>query len=66
MTESVQTIMTLVGSLGFPIVAYIAMFWKMHEQDIRHSEQLDRILEIVNGNTFDINRLIDHLSEEEE
>lgn len=65
MTEAVQTIMTLVGSLGFPIVAYIGMFWKMHEQDTRHSEQLDKISEIVNGNTLAINRLIDHLNKEE-
>lgn len=71
-----NTIMTMVGSLGFPIVACIGMayfFAKVNENyrtDIKdmqntHKEETKQLTEAVNNNTLVIQRLIDKLDKEE-
>lgn len=71
-----NTIMTMVGSLGFPIVACIGMayfFAKVNENyrtDIKdmqntHKEETRQLTEAVNNNTLVIQRLIDKLDKEE-
>lgn len=71
-----NTIITAIGSLGFPIVACIGMayfFAKVNEnyrQDIKdmqnvHKEETRQLTEAVNNNTLVIQRLIDKLDKEE-
>lgn len=54
----------LVGSLGFPIVACGAMFWKMNKQDQDHKEEMTKVTEAVNNNTEAIIRLTEHMKGE--
>lgn len=55
----------LVGSLGFPIVACGAMFWKMNKQDQDHKEEMAKVTEAVNNNTEAIIRLTEHMKGED-
>ena len=44
----VQMITTLIGSLGFPIVACAALFWKMEKEQELHKAEVDRLTEAIN------------------
>ena len=64
-----NTIMTLVGSLGFPIVACIGIAYffakandnyrlDMKEASMRHKEEIDKMSEAINNNTKALELLI--------
>ena len=57
----VNTVTQLIGSLGFPIVACVAMFWKMNDQDKKHAEEMDKISEALQNNTNAITALTEHM-----
>lgn len=68
-------IMTLVGSLGFPIVACIGLGWyvkymtdtnrsDMTEMRKEHKEEMNKMTEAVNNNTIVIQKLIDKIDKE--
>lgn len=70
-----NTIITLVGSLGFPIVACLAMGWffnktnENYRSDIKesnqlHKQEMDAMVEAINNNTIVLNKLIDKLDAE--
>ena len=72
-----NTIITLVGSLGFPIVACIAMGWFFakvndnYRQDIKeiqttHREETKTMTEAINNNTMVLQKLCDRLDDEKE
>lgn len=72
-----NTIVTLIGSLGFPIVACMGMayfFAKANDNyrnDIKesnqlHKQEMDAMTEAINNNTLVLNRLIDRLGGEED
>ena len=61
MSETIQLVTTLIGSLGFPIVASFAMFWKMNDQDVKHHEEVEKLSETIQRNTDAVNKLIEHL-----
>lgn len=67
-----NVIITMVGSLGFPIVACIGMaifFNKVNENyrvDIKemnsnHKSEMDKMTEAINNNTLVIQKLIDSM-----
>lgn len=60
----VQTISQLIGTLGFPIVACGAMFWKMNKQDKDHKEEIAGVTTALNNNTEAIIRLTEHMKGE--
>ena len=68
----VNTLITLIGSVGFPIVACIAMavfFAKVNDNyrnDIKeiqatHKEEVKAMTDAINNNTLVIQRLIDNM-----
>ena len=72
-----NTIITLVGSLGFPIVACIAMGWFFakvndnYRQDIKeiqttHREETKTMTEAINNNTMVLQKLCDRLDNKKE
>ena len=72
----VTAIMQAISSLGFPIVACIAIAWyfnKVNEnyrQDIKEltqqqQTQLDKLTEAITANTVVVTRLVDKLNKEE-
>lgn len=44
-------IMQLISSIGFPIVACIALFTQMNKQTEQHKEEMNKISEALNNNT---------------
>jgi cellobiose-specific phosphotransferase system component IIC len=64
----VATIGSLIGTVGFPIVACGALFWminnmnnRMDKMNEQHKQEQDKIVEAVNNNTIAITRLITKL-----
>lgn len=71
-----NTLITLIGSLGFPIVACIAMGWFFakvndnYRQDIKeiqttHREETKTMTEAINNNTQVLQKLCDRLDDME-
>lgn len=50
-------ITTLIGSLGFPIVACAAMFWQNNQLSKQHKEESERWAEALSSNTMAITKL---------
>ena len=46
-----QGVTTLIGNLGFPIAACVALFWYMNKQQKAHKEEMDKMSEAINNNT---------------
>ena len=60
-----NTIIQLVGSLGFPIVACGALFWRMVKSDEQHKAEMDKLSEAINNNTVALTKLSDKLDKGE-
>jgi hypothetical protein len=60
-----NTIIQLVGSLGFPIVMCGALFWRMVKSDEQHKVEMNKLSEALNNNTVAITKLSDKLDKEE-
>ena len=69
-------IISLIGSLGFPIVACIgiAIFFQqtnnnyrndIKEMNSNHKSEMDKITETINNNTLVIQKLVDRMEKEE-
>lgn len=46
---------------GFPIVACVALFWKMNDQDTKHKDEVQKLTEALNNNTTVMQKLSDKL-----
>ena len=60
----VNVITQLIGSLGFPIAACVALFYRMNKQDEQHKEEMTKITESLNNNTIALTRLSEKLGGE--
>lgn len=69
-----NTIITMIGSLGFPIVACIGIAYffakandnyrlDMKEASLRHKEEIDKMSEAINNNTRALELLIQKIGE---
>ena len=47
----------LIGSIGFPIVACVALFTQMNKQTEQHKQEMDKLAEALNNNTQALIRL---------
>lgn len=52
-----QTIISLIGSLGFPIAACIAMFSMLEKEREEHKVEMSKITEAINNNTLALEAL---------
>lgn len=59
-----NTIIQIVGSLGFPIVMCGALFWRQVKSDEQHKAEMDKLSEALNNNTLVITKLTDKLDKE--
>ena len=57
----INALTTLVGSLGFPIVACGAMFYEMHQQNRRHAEEMEKMSSALENNTLALTELRDYV-----
>lgn len=60
----VNALIQLVGSLGFPIVACGALFWRMIKSDEQHKEDMNKMSEALNNNTSALVKLTEKLEKE--
>lgn len=59
-----NVLIQLVGSLGFPVVACGALFWRMVKSDEQHKEEINKMSEALNNNTSAIVKLTEKLDKE--
>lgn len=45
---SVQDITTIIGTLGFPIAACIALFWKLEQEQELHKTEVQELTGAIN------------------
>lgn len=57
----VNSLIQIVGSLGFPIVACVALFWRMVKSDEQHKEEMYKMSEALNNNTSALVQLTERL-----
>lgn len=60
--EMYDQIVQLISAVGFPIVAYGAMFYYMVKQNKDHKEEMDKMSEALNGNTHAIMMLTNSIN----
>lgn len=53
----IQAITTLIGSLGFPIAACIAMFWMLNKERDQRMQEMEKFTEAINNNTLALKAL---------
>lgn len=61
MNMDANTIIQIVGSLGFPVVMCGALFWRQIKSDEQHKEEMNKLSEALNNNTQAIIKLSDKL-----
>lgn len=62
----VSAITQIIGSLGFPIAAAVAMFWQLIKVNQQHKEEMDALKESLNSNTLALVELRDALRRDHE
>lgn len=60
----VNALIQLVGSLGFPIVACGALFWRMVKSDEQHKEEMGKMSDALNNNTAALLKLAEKIDKE--
>lgn len=63
MDDIIQSIVQIVGSLGFPIAACVGMFWYMMKKDEQHKAEIDLLSAAVQNNTLVMTEIRDRLDE---
>lgn len=57
-------IITAICTVGFPIVAYGALFWYVLKKDTEHRSEVEKMTEAINNNTIALTKLIERLEDE--
>ena len=57
----VSAIVQVVGSLGFPIAACIAVFWYLMKESENHKQEVNKLSEALQNNTVALTKLCDEL-----
>lgn len=61
-----NAIMTMVQTLGFPIVCCGALFWRMMKESDNHKAEMEKVTDALNNNTQALIRLEESLKGEKE
>ena len=56
-----NTIMQMIGSLGFPIVACAALFWQLNKSNEAHKEEMSEMRKSIDNNTQALIKLVTKL-----
>lgn len=57
----IQTITTIITTVGFPIAVCIICFWYINKQTETHKEETKALTDAVNNNNTLLQRLLDKL-----
>ena len=58
----VQTITTIISTVGFPIAVCLVCFWYINKQNEAHKAETDKLAEALNNNTLVMQKLVDKLT----
>jgi hypothetical protein len=61
-----NAIMTMVQTLGFPIVCCGVLFWRMMKESDNHKAEMEKVTDALNNNTQALIRLEESLKGEKE
>lgn len=56
-----NTLVQLIGSLGFPIAACIACFWMLNKEREEHKAEMQKVTEAIVNNTMALEALKNRL-----
>lgn len=59
-----SSIVQIIGSLGFPIAACIAVFWYLMKESESHKAEVNKLSEALQNNTLALTKLCDELEKE--
>ena len=59
-----ETIMQLIGSLGFPIAMCLMIFWYLMKETESHKEEVNMLRDVIQKNTEALIELKDRLQNE--
>ena len=59
----VNAVIQVIGTLGFPIVACMALFWQNMQESDKHDAEVKALREAIESNTKIINELYVYLKE---
>lgn len=62
---NVSSIVQIIGSLGFPIAACIAVFWYLMRESENHKAEVGKLSEALQNNTLALTKLCDELKKGE-
>ena len=57
----VQTVTTIISTVGFPICVCLLCFWYINKMQEQHKTETDKLAEALNNNTLVMQKLIDNL-----
>lgn len=57
----VQTVTTIISTVGFPIAVCLVCFWYINKMQEQHKAETDKLAEALNNNTLVMQKLIDNL-----
>ena len=57
----VSALIQIIGSLGFPIAACIAVFWYLMKESENHKTEVNKLSEALSNNTLALTKLCDEL-----
>lgn len=60
----INSLTSIIGSLGFPIVACCYMAWSNEKESQRHEEEVSKTIEAINNNTVALTKLAERLGGE--
>ena len=61
----VSSIVQIIGSLGFPIAACVAVFWYLMRESENHKAEVVKLTEALQNNTLALTKLCDKLEKGE-
>lgn len=59
-----NTLVQVIGSLGFPIAACIACFWMLNKERDDHKAEMTKVTEAINNNTLALTTLTERLGKD--
>lgn len=59
----IETVLTAISTVGFPIVCCIAMFWLMWSNQKAHTDESSKLVETINNNTIALTKLVEQIEQ---
>lgn len=60
-----QTLIQLIGSLGFPIVACVFLYISNTKESTLHKEEVSELKKTIDSNTLALNLILEHIRKDD-